>query len=442
MLRNMALHKRIFLGMIVGILGGLFVQFSGLDKQTVETIVKYVKPVGDVFLRMIFMMVIPLIVSALALGVAELGDLRRIGRIGLKTLAYTLLVSAISVAIGIAMVTIFKPGEAITPEDRALLIERYGGSSTDLQKSAGLSTRSIGDILTTIVPKNPFEDMTRAFDPTYTGGGLLAIMFFTLMIGIAISTLPEEKVRTLKGFLEGLYEVVMKVIGFGMKLAPFGVASLLFTLTATLGISVLGVVLQFVLVVLGALAIHLFGTYSLLVKFLGKMNPLSFFKNIREVMLTAFSTSSSNATLPVAIRVTIDKLRLPKDITHFVLTIGSTANQNGTALYEGVTVLFLAQCFGVHLDLAQQIFVVVISILGGVGTAGVPGGSLPIIVLILISVGVPGDAIAVVYGVDRILDMSRTVLNVTGDITAAVYVSQIEQTDKGQSLEKSGRGSV
>ncbi|HEV8538215.1 MAG TPA: dicarboxylate/amino acid:cation symporter [Bacteroidota bacterium] len=423
-----ALHKKIFLGMIVGIVGGIAVQYSGLPKETIDTITLYVKPVGDIFLRMIFMMVMPLILSALALGVAELGDLKKIGKVGLRTLAYTIIVSTISVVIGITMVKVFEPGKSISEENRQMLIDRFSTNSATLQSSvASVKARSIGEILTVIVPKNVFEDMTKAFDPAYTGGGILAIMFFALMIGIALSISDQEKVDTFKRFLEGMYEVVMKVIGFGMKLAPFGVASLLFTLTANMGFSILAVLSKFVLVVLLSLCIHQFVTYSLLLKFLGKMSPLFFFRNIKEVMLTAFSTSSSNATLPTAIRVTIDNLKLPKDITNFVLTIGSTANQNGTALYEGVTVLFLAQCFGIHLELSQQIVVVLMSILGGIGTAGVPSGSLPIIMMILISIGVPGESIAIIYGVDRFLDMCRTVLNVTGDITAAVYVSRLEQ---------------
>jgi len=427
MQRSRSLHSKIFAGMIAGILGGLALQYSGLDRQAIESVTRYVKPVGDIFLRMIFMMVIPLIVSALSLGVAELRDLRRIGRVGLRTLSYTIIVSAVSVLIGILMVQAFKPGESISSEDRQLLIERYGNSAPGVTSEMPLGGRSIGDILVTIVPKNPFEDMTRAFDPTYTGGGLLAIMFFSLMIGIALALLPTEKTRTFKSFLEGMYEVVMKVIEIGMKLAPYGVAALLFTLTATFGFSILGTLLGFVLVVIGGLALQMFVTYSILLKTLGRMSPAFFFRNIWEVIVTAFSTSSSNATLPTAIRVAIEKLNIRRDITQFVLTIGSTANQNGTALYEGVTVLFLAQVFGVHLELSQQLFVVVMSILGGVGTAGVPGGSLPIIVLILISVGVPGEGIAIIYGVDRILDMSRTVLNVTGDLTAAVYVDRIDK---------------
>lgn len=430
MARKPALHKKIFIGMMVGIVAGIVVQYSGLPKETIETVTRYVKPVGDIFLRMIFMMVMPLILSALALGVAELGDLRKIGRVGLRTLAYTVLVSAISVIIGIGMVKAFQPGRSISEQDRQVLVERFSGSAANLQSTAAnVKTRGLGEIITVIVPRNPFEDMTRAFDPSYTGGGLLSVMFFALMIGLALSVCDPKKVGTFKGFLEGLYEVVMRVIGFGMKLAPYGVASLLFTLTATMGFSILSILSRFVLVVLASLAIHQFITYSVLLKLFGKMNPLHFFKSIREVMLVAFSTSSSNATLPTAIRVTVENLKMPKDVTNFVLTIGSTANQNGTALYEGVTVLFLAQCFGVDLSLSQQIFVVVLAILGGVGTAGVPSGSLPIIMLILISIGVPGESIGIIYGVDRFLDMCRTVLNVTGDIAATVYVSRFEESD-------------
>jgi DAACS family dicarboxylate/amino acid:cation (Na+ or H+) symporter len=177
-------------------------------------------------------------------------------------------------------------------------------------------------------------------------------------------------------------------------------------------------------IVLAALAIHLIVTYSILLRTLGGMSPLFFFRNSADVIATAFSTSSSNATLPTALKTTIERLKVPKDVAHFVLTIGSTANQNGTALYEGVTVLFLAQCFGIQLAMGEQIVVVLLAILGGVGTAGVPGGSLPVIAMILLTVGIPAEGIAVIYGVDRILDMSRTVVNVTGDMAAAVYVGK------------------
>jgi dicarboxylate/amino acid:cation (Na+ or H+) symporter, DAACS family len=422
------LHQKIFIGMLFGILAGLIVQYSGWSKETIQTILAFTKPIGDIFLRMIFMMVIPLILSALALGVADLGDLRRIGKIGLRTLWFTLIVSAISVIIGLSLVTLFKPGESISPEDRSMLVERFAGSTANLQKAVSdVKSRSIGEVLTAIVPKNPFEDMARAFDPSYSGGGILAIMFLSLMIGIALAVCDKEKTAAFRQCLEGLYEITMKVLAIGMKLAPYGVAALLFGLTATMGFNILLVLSRFVLVVLAALAIHQFVTYSLLLKYLGKMSPVFFFRNIREVMLVAFSTSSSNATLPTSIRVTVENLKIPRDIAQFVLTLGSTANQNGTALYEGITVLFLAQCFGIQLAFSQQIFVILLSILAGVGTAGVPSGSLPIIMIILVSIGVPGEAIGIIYGVDRILDMCRTVLNVTGDITVAVYVSRYEK---------------
>jgi DAACS family dicarboxylate/amino acid:cation (Na+ or H+) symporter len=255
---------------------------------------------------------------------------------------------------------------------------------------------------------------------------MLAVMFFALMLGIALAVSPRQRVQPLINVLEALYEVTMVIIGFAMRLAPYGVAMLIFTLTARFGFSVVRQLGAYVAVVLFGLAFHQFVTYSLLLRLLGRTSPIEFFRGIREVMVTAFSTSSSNATLPTALRVTEENLGVPRDIAAFVLTLGSTANQNGTALFEGVTVLFLAQFFGVDLSLGKQVLVVLMSVLAGIGTAGVPGGSLPLIVPVLIAVGVPGEGIGVILGVDRLLDMCRTVLNVTGDITAAVVVARSE----------------
>jgi DAACS family dicarboxylate/amino acid:cation (Na+ or H+) symporter len=429
-LKKIALHWKILVGMILGIVAGIIVRQFGLSAYQIDQITTWVKPIGDIFLRMIFMMVIPLILSALALGVAGLGNVHKLGRIGLKMIGYTVIVSSISVLIGITAVKLFEPGKGLSVEDRTYLTERYT-ENKDVQKitaAAGEARqRTVGDILTVLVPKNPVEDMAHAFDPNYTGGGLLAVMFFALVMGIALSATDPEKVSVFRGFLEGLYEVVMKVIGYGMKLAPVGVAALLFVVTVNLGFSILKVLGLYVIVVLSALLIHQFITYSILLKIFTRIAPGRFFGHLGEVIVTAFSTSSSNVTLPTAIRTANDKLKLPKDISNFVLTIGSTANQNGTALYEGITVLFLAQCFGVHLDIGEQILVVLLCILGGVGTAGVPGGSLPVVMLILISIGIPGESIALIYGVDRILDMSRTVVNVTGDLTAAAVIAGSER---------------
>lgn len=422
------LHTKILLGMIAGIVAGLIIKQIGLDPDTLNTIIKWVEPIGQIFLRMVFMTVIPLVFAALVLGIAEIGDLKRVGKIGMRLLLYSLIVSSVSVFIGITLVNVFEPGNSLSPETRDYLTLQFQDKSASAEKNANFAQeRSVGDILTNIVPKNPLEDMVRAFDASYTGGGLLAVMFFALIFGVAMASVDAEKTATLKSFFEGLYEVVIKIIGYAMQLAPYGVAALLFNLTVSVGASFLMVLLQYVLIVLAGLAIHQFVTYSIILKYFANRNPVEFLRKSTEVILTAFSTSSSNATLPTAIAVSINKLNIPKPIANFVLTIGSTANQNGTALFEGITVLFLAQCFNVELSLASQVTVVFLCILAGIGTAGVPGGSLPVIVTILVSIGVPGEAIGLIYGVDRILDMSRTVLNVTGDITAAAYIQRVEE---------------
>lgn len=376
------------------------------------------------------MMVIPLILSALILGIAEIGDVKKLGSMGVKLLIYTIVVSFIAVLIGVTMVNVFNPGRTISPETREYLVNQFSSQAADAAVQARAieaDERTVGDILAQIIPRNPFDEMVNAFNPDHTGGGLLSVMFFALIFGVAMAAVGEDKTATLKSFLEGLYEVVIKVIGYAMALAPYGVAALLFNMVLNVGADFLVSLLWYVLIVLGALAIHQFVVYSIVLKYFANRNPIQFMKDMGEVTLTAFSTSSSNATLPTAIRVSIEKLKIPKPIAHFVLTIGSTGNQNGTALFEGITVLFLAQVFDVELTLGSQITVVLLCILAGVGTAGVPGGSLPVIVTILVSIGVPGEAIALIYGVDRILDMSRTTLNVNGDITAAAYIQHAEE---------------
>lgn len=426
----MKLHTKIFIGMVFGILAGLIIKNLGLQQETLDTIVKWVEPIGRIFMNLIFMMVIPLILSALILGIAEIGDVKKLGRMGGKLLIYTVIVSFIAVLIGITMVNAFNPGRTISPETREYLVNEFGAEAAKANAQAQANNadeRTVGDVIAQIIPRNPFEEMANAFNPGHTGGGLLSVMFFALIFGVAMAAVGEEKTATLKSFLEGVYEIVIKVIGYAMALAPYGVAALLFNMVVNVGADFLISLLWYVLVVLGALAIHQFVVYSVILKYFAKRNPIQFMKDMGEVTLTAFSTSSSNATLPTAIRVSIEKLNISKPIAHFVLTIGSTGNQNGTALFEGITVLFLAQVFDVDLSVGSQITVVLLCVLAGVGTAGVPGGSLPVIVTILISIGVPGEAIALIYGVDRILDMSRTTLNVNGDITAAAYIQYTEE---------------
>jgi DAACS family dicarboxylate/amino acid:cation (Na+ or H+) symporter len=212
-----------------------------------------------------------------------------------------------------------------------------------------------------------------------------------------------------------------------MRLAPLGVAALMFSLTASLGFEILKSLAWYVAAVLLGLSLQMFGVYSLLVALVARMDPRKFFRAISEAMLTAFGTSSSNATLPTALRVSEENLQVRKEVASFVLTVGSTANQNGTALYEGITVLFLAQMFGIELALQQQVIVVLMSVMAGIGTAGVPGGSLPLIAIVLKQVGVPPEGLGIILGVDRLLDMCRTTLNVTGDIAVATCVNKLEE---------------
>ena len=428
MKKKLPLHIKIFIGLLSGLIIGLLCNVFLPGNQNVLWFVTSVAyPMGQIFLRMIFMIIVPLIFTAIVLGVADFRDLKKIGRIGGKVLLFTVIITAISVIIGMTLVNVFQPGTGMSEQDRATLIQTI----TNKQNVGGILTsareaKSFTQIIVDIIPRNPFVDIVGFLDPNYKGGGLLSIMFFALIFGIAMSVSDREKIEPLTKVLQSLYDVVMKIIDFAMKLAPYGVAALVFSTASQLGFQIIGMLLKYVLVVLFALALHFIVTYGIIIKYAVKKNPKEFFKNLSEVILTAFSTSSSNATLPTSIRVSVEKLKLDKDIANFVLTIGSTANQNGTALYEGITVLFLAQFYGIDLSIAQQLLVVFLSILAGVGTAGVPGGSLPLVVMVLQTVGIPAEGIGIILGVDRILDMSRTVVNVGGDIVLASWVDATE----------------
>lgn len=417
--QGLPLHTKILIGLIAGAAAGLLAHALAGGAPWLEwTVANVTQPAGQIFLRLIFMVVIPLIFSALTLGVAELGDLRKLGRVGLKTMAFTLVLSSISVLVGIALVNLIRPGAGVSAADRVSLIETLGASATAIQPPA---PRSPMQIVVELIPDNPIRSMVEAFR-----GEMLAVMVFSLFMGIAMAMCERERVEPLMAVLRSLYDVVMMIISLAMKLAPYGVAALLFSLTARFGLDILARLSWYFFTVIGGLLLQLFVVYSFFLKSLVRYSPRVFFSRIREVLLTAFSTSSSNATLPVTLRVSEQKLGIPREIGAFVLTLGSTANQNGTALYEGVTVLFLAQFFGIELSLAAQVSVVLMSILAGVGTAGVPGGSLPMVGALLVSVGVPLEGLGIILGLDRLLDMCRTTLNVTGDIVAAAYIARSE----------------
>jgi DAACS family dicarboxylate/amino acid:cation (Na+ or H+) symporter len=403
------LSLRMLIGLVLGSsLGALAHALAGKAAWLELTVGYVTEPAGKIFLRLLMMLVVPLIVSALVLGVSGLGNLAELGRIGLRTLAYTVAVSSVAVLIGVGLVNALRPGDALAERARAL--SAGAPAATTATAPSGM------DFFLSLVPQNPVRAMA--------DGDMLGLIVFSLLFGIALSLVSAQPgVARLREVLEGLYEVTMKLLAMVIELAPFAVACLLFTATARLGHDVLVSLGGYVLVVVTGLLLQQFGVYSASVAWLGRMSPRAFFSAARPAMLTAFSTASSNATLATSLLVAERDLHLPQHVSRFVLTLGSTANQNGTALFEGVTVLFLAQAFGVELTLGQQLLVVAICILGGIGTAGVPAGSIPVIVMILGMVGVPAEGIGLVLGVDRLLDMCRTTVNVTGDLAAAVVVA-------------------
>ncbi|MSP74339.1 MAG: dicarboxylate/amino acid:cation symporter [Myxococcales bacterium] len=411
------------MGFIGGWVLGITAHAIAPDSELVAGIVKYLaQPIGHIFIALLQMLVIPLLFSALVLGISGLGDTKRLGKMGLRTLVYTVVVSAIAVVIGLVLVNVFEPGAGIDDETRIRLTEKFGAKAHSIV-SDQQQGKSPLDLLLAIVPRNPIDAMAR--------GDMLAVMFFSLFVGIGLLRTQTSAARRFEEAVQGLYDVSMRLIGMVIQMAPIAVFALLFAMTAMFGWELIGSLARYVGVVLLALAIHQFGVYSLAVRLFGGKRPLEFFREIQEAMLTAFSTASSNATLPTAIRVADERLKLPPEVSRFVLTIGSTANQNGTALFEGVTVLFLAQVYGVDLSMTQQVTVLLVCILGGIGTAGVPAGSLPVVAMILGMVGVPPESIALILGVDRFLDMCRTTLNVTGDLAAAVVVAHGERDEAG-----------
>jgi DAACS family dicarboxylate/amino acid:cation (Na+ or H+) symporter len=423
--KGLALQWQMLIGFVVGLGAGLIANAAGgADAEWVKFLTTYVTgPIGQIFLRLLFMLVIPLLVSALIVGIAEMGDIRSLKRVGLRTLFFTVLVSALGVVIALAYANLLQPGVGF---DRALATEQIEGAR---ERAGAILTGQADkpqgvDAVLAIIPSNIITAMSE--------NDILAVMFFALIFGIGLLITRSGPAEQLQRAIEGVFHVAMRLISLIIRFAPIAVACFMFNLAAVFGWDLLIRLLMYVGVVLLALGTHMFVVYPILLRVFGGVSPLWFFRESQEAMLMAFSTASSNATLPTALRVAETRLHLPPRVSRFVLTIGATANQNGTAIFEGVTVLFLAQIFGVDLTIGQQIIVLLVCILGGIGTAGVPAGSLPVVALILGMIGVPPEGIGLVLGVDRFLDMCRTTLNVTGDLTLATVVARGEpQGDQG-----------
>ncbi len=418
--KGMPLHTKMLIGFVAGAVAGIVANLYFADAEWLNSLVTYVaNPVGQIFLRLLFMLVVPLVFSALVLGVVEIGDPRSLGRIGGKTLVFILAVTTLASLIGLVVVNVMQPGSGLPPEVGAAILAGSKDQATAIV--ARQETFSGIDLLLNIVPRNPLASAVN--------GDLIGVMFFSLMVGIAAAVVRTEGTRSFLGTVQGIYDICLTLIGWVIQLAPYAVAALLFAITAKLGFAVLGQLAWYVATVVLALSIHFFVVFPLLVKFVGGMSPLVFFKRAEPAILTAFSTSSSSATLPTTLKVAEESLGVPPRVGRFVCTLGATANMNGTALFEGVTVLFLAQFFGVDLSLTQQLSVLVLCMLGAIGAAGVPGGSLPVIAMILGMFGIPPEGIGLILGVDRFLDMCRTTVNVTGDLVGAVVVARGEPAD-------------
>ena len=413
--KRLPLHIKVLLGFVLGGLLGLAAHFYAVDAPLTQHVIAYVtKPLGQIFLNLLFMLVIPLMFSALVLGVGELGDIASLGRLGWKTLMYTAAVTGMAVGIGLVMVNLIKPGLHLDPA-----LAQQAMANNAVKASDIVTTGHQLDAMQLLVNIVPHNVVAAAADDKQ----MLGIVFFALMIGIGLVLTPSKATEAFKHALQGLFEISMRLIGLFIRLAPYAVACFMFTLCAQLGWDVIVGLSWFVVTVVLALALHMFVVLPLWVRFMGGMPIRTFFRGSQEATLTAFATASSTATLPVTLRVAEENLGLPRKVSRFVLTVGASANHHGTALFEGVTVLFLAQVFGMHLPFLEQVMVLLLCILGGIGTAGIPSGSLPVIAMICGIIGLKPEGIAIILGVNTFLDMCRTSLNVTGDLATAVVVS-------------------
>lgn len=409
-------HYKLIIALVLGgVFGTVLHNFSDIEWLN-QFNTHILNPIGQIFLRMIFMVVVPLIFSALVLGVYELGQARGLKKVAGRTLMFTIISSAASVLIGITLVNVLKPGAGLQID--AAVIEQNAATVKGLQENV-MKSKPISQIVVDLFTKNPIDSAARALD-----GEIVALMVFALLFGAGVmASSPVGEKNILIELMEKILATCTQMVGFAMKLAPVAVFALVFNSAYKFGFEIFKSLLFYVFVVVLGLLIQQFVVYSTILKTFTNIKPMTFLRECREVLLYAFSTASSNATLPKTLEAAEKNLKLPPQISRFVLTVGSTANQNGTALFEGVTVLFLAQVYGIDLAISQQVFVILISILAGIGTAGIPGGSLPPMMILLQAVGIPPEGVGIILGVDRLLDMCRTTINVSGDLVIAAAVS-------------------
>jgi proton glutamate symport protein len=415
------LYTKILIGLVAGVVLGAVANFA--DIVWLQGALQRIEPIGTVFIRLIMMIVVPLVVASLVLGTASLGDIGKLGRLGGKTVLFYLCTTAVAVSIGLLISNVVRPGARIDPATRDAIAATFEGDAASRLQLA--ETRpSVGETLLNMIPTNPFSAAAQ--------GELLPLILFSIFFGAALSLVAQDRRDTVLGFFSGVNDAVMVMIDWIMKLAPYAVFALVGAVVSRFGLDLLRSLAVYTLVVGTGLVLHVLITYMTLVKFLGKLNPLDFARRIAEVPLVAFSTSSSSATLPVTMEVAQEKVGISRQTSSFVLPLGATINMDGTALYQAVAVMFIAQIYGFPLGIAEQLTIVLTATLASIGAAGVPSAGIITLILVLQSVGLGAQAqtgIALILGVDRILDMIRTAVNVTGDLTAATVIARSEGED-------------
>jgi Na+/H+-dicarboxylate symporter len=422
------LGNRILLGLAVGAIAGVLVHvLSGVVPQLLPRATwlaaNVLDPFGQIFLRLLFFVVLPLVFCSLAHGVLQLGDLRSLGGMATRTFALFLLNMAIGTLLGLLMMNLLQPGDALSPELRAKLVADYGGAAqAAIQKHADNPGLTLGTLVDMFLPRNLFGAFVG--NDRKALGDVLPLIVFAILVGIAGTGLAAARHAMLREILETGMDLMTRIVRLALKLAPFAVPALVFSVVVRIGPAVLVALGLFVAGCITVMLLHLFGTMSLWLKLWARTSPLDFFRAIKSVLITAFTTSSSNATLPTALAVARDELGIRPQTAGFVLPLGTTMNMSGTALYEGCVVLFVAQVFGVELTLISQLTLLLLAVLSAVAVAGIPGGSLPLIAGLLISFGIPPEGIGIILGVDRLLDMTRTMVNVGCDMVTCKLVDQ------------------
>ncbi|ALC92930.1 sodium:dicarboxylate symporter [Bacillus sp. FJAT-18017] len=399
----MKLTSKIIIALVLGAITGLV--FNIFAPGAFETLNTFIfTPVGRIFISLISMLVVPIVLFSIILGVAGLGDPKKLGWMGLKTVTYFLATTAIAILIGFAFALVIKPGE-------------MGNFDTENASFEADKAPPVSETLLGIIPTNPFDALT--------SGNMLQIIVFAIFIGYALTALGE-KTKAVRQFIEQGNEIMMFLVGIVMKFAPYGTFGLIASAIGSQGLDAIGAMSVYMIVVLLGLFTHAIITYGSSVYFLGGMNPIKFFKGFAPAMGVAFSTASSNATLPISMETAQKNLKVPEPISSFVQPLGATINMDGTAIMQGVATIFIAQVYGVDLTVPQLATVVLTAVLASIGTAGVPGVGLIMLAMVLQSVNLPVEGIGLILGIDRLLDMVRTAVNITGDAACAVVVSESE----------------